>query len=94
MIARPGRHCRSPDPAFGGRPTLAPRLPPLDAPPEVAQPRSHETVRIEPLIRTPVLAAYLTRRALTKSPTAAARDYCGTGPRPSRADLERIAGQM
>jgi deazaflavin-dependent oxidoreductase (nitroreductase family) len=42
--------------------------------------------------RAPVLGAYLTRRALTKSPAAAARDYFGTGPRPSRAELERIAG--
>lgn len=52
-------------------------------------------VRVEEVpveARAPVLRAYLSKRALSKSPSAAARDYFGVGPQPSSADLQRIAG--
>ena len=41
--------------------------------------------------RAAVLDAYLSKRALSKSPAAEARDYFGVDPHPSREVLERIA---
>ena len=41
--------------------------------------------------RAPVLSAYLERRALSKSPSQAARDYFGVKAYPPLEDLERIA---
>ncbi|MBO0683744.1 MAG: nitroreductase family deazaflavin-dependent oxidoreductase [Candidatus Dormibacteraeota bacterium] len=53
------------------------------------------SVRVEEVpvdARGPVLRAYLAKRALTKSPAAAARDYFGVGRQPLSPDLQRIAG--
>lgn len=41
--------------------------------------------------RAPVLSAYLERRALSKSPSGAARDYFGVQPHPPLEALERLA---
>lgn len=41
--------------------------------------------------RAPVLSAYLGKRALSKSPSGAARDYFGVEPNPPLDELERIA---
>ena len=41
--------------------------------------------------RAPMLSAYLEKRALSKSPTNAARDYLGVEPHPPLEELERLA---
>lgn len=41
--------------------------------------------------RAAVLSAYLEKRALSKSPSSAARDYFGVKPHPQLEDLARIA---
>jgi hypothetical protein len=53
-----------------------------------------EVVRVQELAvdeRAEVLEAYLSKRALSKSPIAEARDYFGVDPHPSREVLEGIA---
>jgi hypothetical protein len=53
-----------------------------------------EAIRVQEVAvedRPAVLHAYLSKRALSKSPAAAARDYFGTDPHPPRAALEGIA---
>jgi hypothetical protein len=55
---------------------------------------SHAAVRTEEIPaqqRAPVLSAFLEKRALSKSPAAAARDYFGVEPHPALEELERIA---
>jgi deazaflavin-dependent oxidoreductase (nitroreductase family) len=52
------------------------------------------TIRVEELAvedRAAVLDAYLSKRALSRSPAAAARNYFGVAPHPSRQALRGIA---
>jgi len=49
------------------------------------------TEEIDAQQRARVLSAYLEKRALSKSPSSAARDYFGVQPHPPLEELERIA---
>ena len=53
--------------------------------------RGVHTEEIPAQQRAQVLSAFLEKRALSKSPSSAARDYFGVQPHPPLEELERIA---
>jgi hypothetical protein len=53
--------------------------------------RDVHTEELPVSMRGPVLRAYLEKRAMSKSPASAARDYFGVQPHPPLEELERIA---
>ncbi len=58
--------------------------------------RGRRKVQLEELPvekRAPILKAYLSKRALSKSPATAARQYFGLEPDPSIEELERVAAR-
>lgn len=58
--------------------------------------RGRRTVRLEELPveqRAPVLKAYLSKRALTKTPAMAVRQYFGLEPNPPLEELEQAAAR-
>lgn len=50
-------------------------------------------VEINPHERAPILLAYVQKRAFTHSGAQASRHFFGLGPKPTLADMQKIAGR-